>query len=112
MHLPVSPSKTSVRQLSGTRDGRPPDSRRESNVAEWKFERGGWLQVYENAERAGHGSLTLAVSSLDEQMADLKRCGLEAGGQMIGAKVRVIMIKDQDGNSIAFAETVEQSGDR
>ena len=92
--------------------GRPPDSRQESNVAEWKFERGGWLQVYENAERAGHGSFTLAVSSLDEQMADLKKCGLDAGGQMIGAKVRVVMIEDQDGNSIAFAETAEQSVDQ
>lgn len=92
--------------------GRAPDSRKESGVAEWKFERGGWLQVYENAERAGYGSFTLAVSSLEEQIADLKACGLDAGRQIIGEKVRVVMIKDQDGNSIAFAEAIAPSVDQ
>jgi len=33
--------------------GRPADSTPMPEVAEWKFERGGWLQVYELAERAG-----------------------------------------------------------
>jgi hypothetical protein len=92
--------------------GRPPDSRKEFSVAEWKFERGGWLQVYENVERAGYGTFTLVVSSLDEQIADLKTCGLDAGRQIIGEKVRVVMIKDQDGNSIAFAEAIEPSVDQ
>jgi len=26
-----------------------------TNVAEWKFDRGGWLQVYQLPERAGGG---------------------------------------------------------
>jgi predicted enzyme related to lactoylglutathione lyase len=87
--------------------GRRPDSEREPDVAGWKFEKGGWLQVYKNAERAGYGSLTLAVTSLDEQIADLQKRGIDTGRQMISANVRVVMIKDQDGNSIAFAETIE-----
>jgi hypothetical protein len=89
--------------------GRPADSRPMHEVAEWKFERGGWLQVYENAARAGSGSVTLAVSSLDEQIADLERCGLDAGRPTISDKVKVVMIKDPDGNSIAFAEAVDKS---
>ena len=92
--------------------GRPPDSRQEPEVAGWKFEQGGWLQVYKNAERAGYGSLTLAVTSLDEQIADLEKRGIDTGRQMISENVRVVMIKDQDGNSIAFAETIEQSVDQ
>src|SRR5687767_7291829 len=40
--------------------GKPPDSRPMPEVAEWKFERGGWLQVYMLPERAGAGSVTLA----------------------------------------------------
>lgn len=92
--------------------GRPPDSSQQPGVAEWKFEGGGWLQVYENAERAGHGSVTLSVSSLDEQIADLVRCGLDPGRQMISEKARVVMIKDQDGNSIAFAEGIEHGADK
>ena len=38
-------------------------------VAEWSFERGGWLQVYQLPERAGSGSFTLAVSNLEEEVA-------------------------------------------
>lgn len=51
-------------------------------MVEWKFERGGWLQVYQNAERAGSGSFSLVVSSLDEQVSTLKKCGLDAGKQI------------------------------
>jgi len=87
--------------------GRPPDSEQEPDVVGWKFEQGGWLQVYKNAERAGYGSVTLAVTSLDEQIADLEKRGIDSGRPMISANVRVVMIKDQDGNSIAFVETIE-----
>ena len=89
--------------------GRPADSRQMSEMAEWKFERGGWLQVYQNTERAGSGSFTLAVSSLDEQLSDLDERGLEPGRKMISEKVKVVMIKDPDGNSIAFAEAIDPS---
>jgi predicted enzyme related to lactoylglutathione lyase len=84
--------------------GRAPDSRPMPEVAEWKFERGGWLQVYQLNERAGAGSVTLAVKDLEEQMANLRRLGIEPGKTMSTPQVRVIMIKDPDGNSIAFAE--------
>ena len=77
-------------------------------VAEWKFEGGGWLQVFQGPERAGSGSFTLAVSSLDEQVADLERCGIASGRQMITDRVKVLMIKDPDGNSIAFSEVIDE----
>ena len=35
--------------------GRPADSRPMSEVAEWKFEGGEWLQVYQAPDRAGRG---------------------------------------------------------
>jgi hypothetical protein len=38
--------------------GRPADSRPIPELAEWKFQRGGWLQVYEQPQRAGTGSVT------------------------------------------------------
>lgn len=44
--------------------GKPPDSLPMPEVAEWKFPRGGWLQVYQLPERAGHGSCTLAEVAL------------------------------------------------
>jgi predicted enzyme related to lactoylglutathione lyase len=89
--------------------GRPADSTPMPEVAEWKFERGGWLQVYQLEERAGSGSVTLAVSNLEDQMADLRRIAIDPGKPMISEKVKVVMIKDPDGNSIAFAEAIDRS---
>jgi hypothetical protein len=84
---------------------RPADSTPMQEVAEWKFERGGWLQVYQNKERAGLGSVTLAITSLAEQVASLKRIGIDPGTQMTTETEKIVMIKDPDGNSIAFAES-------
>jgi predicted enzyme related to lactoylglutathione lyase len=87
--------------------GRAADSTPMSEVAEWKFAGGGWLQVYQLPERAGKGSVTLAVSDLDEQLGDLRQRGIDAPPAMRGDKVNVVMIKDPDGNSIAFAEAID-----
>ena len=51
--------------------GRPADSTPMPEVAEWKFPRGGWLQVYQLPERAGAGSCTLAVAALDLLSAEI-----------------------------------------
>lgn len=89
--------------------GRAADSTLMSEVAEWKFAGGGWLQVYQLPERAGKGSVTLAVSDLDEQIGDLKECGIDAPPTIRSDKVNVVMIQDPDGNSIAFAEAIDPS---
>jgi len=73
-------------------------------VAEWSFERGGWLQVYQLPERAGSGSCTLAVSNLDEEAARLKTLNVDTSQRTSTEKVKTLMIKDPDGNSIALAE--------
>ena len=89
--------------------GRPPDSRPMPEVAEWKFERGGWLQVYKLPERAGSGSVTLAVSSIDDQVAQLNKLGIDTGQRSSGDKVETVMITDPDGNHIAFAQAIDPS---
>jgi hypothetical protein len=52
---------------------RPADSRPMAEVAEWRFPRGGWLQVYQLAERAGGGSFTIAVTDIEEIIARAKK---------------------------------------
>ena len=90
--------------------GRQPDSRPMGEVAEWKFDGGGWLQVYQvDDARVGHCSVTLAVNSLDEQVGALKALGLDPRQEVGGDKVRAVMLKDPDGNSIAFAEARDPS---
>ena len=43
--------------------GRPADASPMPEVSEWRFPGGGWLQVYESKQRAGAGSVTLAVEN-------------------------------------------------
>ncbi len=87
--------------------GRKPDSTPMPEVAEWKFPRGGWLQVYQLPERAGAGSVTLAVNDLDEVEALIGRLGIHHSEDASNEKVKTLMIADQDGNHIAFAETID-----
>jgi predicted enzyme related to lactoylglutathione lyase len=89
--------------------GRPADSRSISKVAEWKFERGGGLQVYQLPERAGFGSCTLVVHSVEDQVAHLEEVGINTGQRTSNERVKILMIKDPDGNSIAFAEATDPS---
>ena len=89
--------------------GRAPDSTPMPEVAEWKFARGGWLQVYQLPERAGHGSCTLAVSDIEELTAHVKKLGIDASQGSAGEKVKTLMIVDPDGNHIAFAEATDKS---
>lgn len=88
---------------------KPTDSRPMSEVAEWKFERGGWLQVYQLPERAGCGSFTLAVNSIEELAAHLGKLGINTGETSSSGKVKTLMITDPDGNHIAFAEAIDPS---
>ena len=87
--------------------GRAPDSMPMPEVVEWKFERGGWLQVYQLPERAGKGSCTLAVADVDSTIADLQALGVDTSQRTSGAKVKTVMITDPDGNHLAFAEATD-----
>jgi predicted enzyme related to lactoylglutathione lyase len=88
--------------------GRPPDTRPMPEVAEWRFKRGGWLQVYQLPERAGHGSFTLAVTGIDEVVARVQKLGIDTSERSSGEKVKTLMITDLDGNHIAFAEAIDK----
>ncbi len=87
--------------------GRPADSTPMPEVAEWKFTRGGWLQVYQLAERAGGGSCTLAVKDIDQLVAHLQTLGIDTSQRTSTEKVKTVMITDPDGNHLAFAEAVD-----
>ena len=84
---------------------RPP-TRPMDELAEWRFDGGGGLQVYQAPERAGGGSATLAVTDLAQHADALRRLGLDT--QMVGNdRVQTVMVQDPDGNSIAFAEALD-----
>jgi len=78
-------------------------------VAEWKFPRGGWLQVYQLAERAGGGSFTLAVTDIDEIIARARKLRIDTSHTSSSPQVKTLMITDPDGNDIAFAQTLDKT---
>ena len=81
-----------------------PGHRPMPEVVEWQLDGGGGLQVYSGPERAGQGSCTLIVSDIDELAGELRDAGLVADPEVNrDDRVDTLMIKDPDGNSIAFA---------
>ena len=62
---------------------------------------------YQLAERAGSGSFTLAVSSIEKQTAQLEKLNIDASQGTSGEKVKTLMITDPDGNHIAFAQAID-----
>ena len=82
-------------------------SRPMPELVEWTFERGGVLQVYQAPERAGSGSLTLAVSDLDEEIRKLDAMGVDTLDRSDGTSARTLMVQDPDGNHVAYAEATD-----
>ena len=78
-------------------------------LSEWHFDRGGGLQVYELAERAGSCSATLAVDDLDAQLSKLERLRIPVNRLPDNPRARIAMIKDPDGNSLAFAQALDEA---
>ncbi|MEO8120894.1 MAG: VOC family protein [Rhodoferax sp.] len=78
-------------------------------LAEWRFPRGGWLQVYQLPERAGRGSFTLVVTDIAAEIKKLDAMGVDISQQSSDIKVKTVMVTDPDGNHIAFAETSDPS---
>ncbi len=101
--VPVKDLRTSARWYQKL-FGRPPDAQPMEEVLEWKFASGGEIQLYQLAERAGRGSATLVVQDIDDQRAELQAVCTEVPETIESTQFRVIMIKDPDGNSLAFAQ--------
>ena len=84
--------------------GRGPDRGADTELAEWVFEQGGRLQLQQQPSRAGSGSVTLAVGSLDTEMLQLNRWGISSGDVIRTSAQRILVIEDPDGNTVSLAE--------
>jgi hypothetical protein len=88
---------------------RPPDSRPMDGLAEWRFAKGGWLQVFQDRDRTGFSSVTLAVTSLDDQLVELKKIGIPVGRTITSETTKIAVVADPDGNQIIFAEALSDA---
>jgi catechol 2,3-dioxygenase-like lactoylglutathione lyase family enzyme len=90
--------------------GRAPDAEpMKGRLVEWHFPEGGVLLVFEEKDRAGRGSVTLSVTSLEEQLADLKAKGIVIGQQTQTEFILTATVSDPDGNLITFAESLTET---
>jgi predicted enzyme related to lactoylglutathione lyase len=89
--------------------GRPPDARPMSEVAEWKFVTGGWVQVFTDADRAGASLVTLIVDDLAETLEDLSTQGILPVAKRSGDFAKTAIFRDPDGNQLVFSQTLRNT---
>ncbi len=84
--------------------GRPPDARPMEGLAEWHEGAGAGLQLFEDAGHAGRGTMTLIVTGLDDERGRLMARGIEGPSIEGGDPVRLLRLRDPDGNLVVLAE--------
>jgi glyoxylase I family protein len=83
--------------------GRTPDNHPMEGLAEWRVTDTGWLQVWEDPDRAGTALLNFAVDDLAVHLDDLASRGLSPGEvQTVNKGVQLTAVTDPDGNTITF----------
>ena len=87
---------------------RPADARPMQGLAEWKLADGGWIQVFQDPDRAGSSSVTFLVSGLDDQLAELKSKGIAIDRTTTSDYVKTATVTDPAGNRVVFAELAAQ----
>ena len=87
--------------------GKPADITPMGSLAEWQITDDGWLQVFQDIDRAGSSYLTLAVDDLDTEIAALAARDLCSRRSTPIAPMRLAQIKDPDGNMITFGQNLK-----
>lgn len=98
----VKDLEASIRWYEGILE--EPPERPMPELAEWEFERGGWLQVFEDEDRAGHSSVTFSVKNLQSQCDRFRWLAIPIGQEIHSRTVDAAIIHDLDGNQLVFAE--------
>jgi len=83
---------------------RPADARPMDGLIEWHSGDGAGLQLFVNADDAGHGALTLIVTGLPMLHARLADAGLNPGPLEAATAVDLVQLHDPDGNLVVLAE--------
>ena len=73
-------------------------------LCQWRFDGGGGLQLYEKAEHAGHGSVTLMVDDIDALRLRLAEAGQGPTKDMDSDVTTISILEDPDGNQLVFSK--------
>ncbi|CAN5670054.1 VOC family protein [soil metagenome] len=85
--------------------GREPDRVPMPSDVEWAFPSGG-LQVIDDAEHAGAGSVTLGVDDVDAELSEIAARVIDVpeAQPVPTEQFRIAMLQDPDGNNIVLAQ--------
>jgi hypothetical protein len=83
--------------------GKAPIRRPMPKLVEWQFSDSAELQLYEEAEHAGHSTLTLGVLPLEAERKRLEQAGLEPDPIEETDGYFLMRIRDPDRNLVVFA---------
>lgn len=83
--------------------GRAPDARPMAGLAEWYHGDCAGLQLFEQTDHAGHGTLTLIVDDLAGERRRLESAGLTPGAIEPATYVSLFRLRDPDGNLVVVA---------
>jgi predicted enzyme related to lactoylglutathione lyase len=85
--------------------GRPADAAPMEGLVEWCLAESGGIQLIHDEDRGESSSVTLVVTSLDDQLVALKAEGIPIGPtQGTPGLVKVATVTDPEGNRVTFAE--------
>lgn len=87
--------------------GRAPDAKPMAGLAQWQHHGVAGLQLLENAEHAGHGTVTLIVADLRTEHERLEQAGLAPGPIEAATTTSLVRLRDPDGNLIVLADEIE-----
>lgn len=82
--------------------GRQPDARPMEGLLEWHLADTFGIQVWADADRAGHSSTVLDESDLDALVIHLETAGIRHGGPQDVTASRILSLVDPDGNRLIF----------
>jgi catechol 2,3-dioxygenase-like lactoylglutathione lyase family enzyme len=92
--------------------GRDPDLEPVDGVAEWQITATAWLQLIEDADRAGKSAVRFGVNDLAAQIAELNDAGIATGEPVVIADmVTVVDVADPDGNEVSFVADITEPDD-
>ena len=72
-------------------------------LLEWEFPGGGWLQLFENPDRAGSGAVTILEDDLEARIASLQTAHVRIDREADSKIASIAVVEDADGNRITFA---------
>lgn len=85
--------------------GRDATAQPMAGLQEWQFPDGGWIQLYEKAEHAGHAAVTLVVADIKACRDWLAEAGYGDITSMDSDTASIAILLDPDGNQVVFAQS-------